>query len=59
MNDILAATKAVGFAEDAASDAKADHKAGFITDAEYIEVLQAAAYVRGIAARNIQPVEAA
>lgn len=48
--DILAATKAVAFAEDANWDAREDYVAGRISYSEYIEVGQACAYVRGIAA---------
>lgn len=46
---ILAATKAVAFAEDANWDARRAYVAGEIGFREYAEVLQACAYVRGIA----------
>lgn len=57
--DQLAATKAVAFAEDARFGATIDYALGVIDFQEYIEVIQACAYVRGVAAAGTASLESA
>lgn len=56
-NDMLPATKAVAFAQDASYQAMLDSCDSIIPMAAYIEVYEAAQQVRKIAASRTRPVE--
>ncbi len=59
MSSILAATKAVAFAEDSYFDAFKQYEQGSCTRQSLLEVSAALAQVRRIAAAGIEPQEAA